>query len=402
MKIQQYLISILLATTFMALTAFSSLAQPLKVSFANVVVDYDFDQYATFECELLPAGFHDDIKTAFIQIEPGDAKAILEPVEIQPSGKIQHTHMLAETPWRPFIQVQFRFYLEMKDDTRYYSDLFSFTYEDDRFKWNNLNSAPFELYWNGDDNQLGQLLLRTASAGLQSARTYVNANPEGSIRIYAYSKPEDLQSALKLGEQQWLAGHTTPQNNLILLSTPSGPGLQLELERQLPHEIAHILTYSLTGNHYTKLPVWLTEGIATVSEIYPSTEYQRVLNSAAATGGLLPIASLCETFPSESSAAFLAYAQSGSFTNFLYKKYGTSGIESLMAEYSEGVSCENALLSVYGQTLAELEYNWQQEVFGIDSSRMMLQNLSPFLTLLLAILVVPVSPFLFRRRTKIK
>ena len=98
-----------------------------------------------------------------------------------------------------------------------------------------------------------------------------------TVRIYVYNTANDLKGALP-GTQSWIAGQSAPDLGVILLSIPIGPEDQLELERQLPHELMHVLLYRLLGEKTANLPAWLVEGLASISEIYPNPEYAAALD----------------------------------------------------------------------------------------------------------------------------
>ncbi len=86
------------------------------------------------------------------------------------------------------------------------------------------------------------------------ASSLVRANIPNPVIIYVYRDPADLQSALSLVQQSWVAGHANPDLGIILLSIPDSPSQRMELERQIPHELMHLLLYQKTVDSYTSLP----------------------------------------------------------------------------------------------------------------------------------------------------
>ncbi len=185
------------------------------------------------------------------------------------------------------------------------------------------------------------------------------------------------------------------------MSIPQGPEQRLELERQLPHEMVHILQYQKLGESYQKLPLWLIEGTASLAELYPNPDYQWVLEKTVSQNALTPIANLCSVFPQEASGAFLAYAQSTSFVRYLYQKFGITKMEELMQNYQDGLGCEQGVMATFGISLRQLESDWQREALGVNVELLALQNLIPFFLLAVAILLPPlVSSFSFHNKTK--
>jgi hypothetical protein len=168
---------------------------------------------------------------------------------------------------------------------------------------------------------------------------------------------------------------------IILISIAPGPGENLEMERQIPHEMMHLAQYEFIGNAFEKQPYWLVEGTASVAELYPNPEYRRALEKAVETRKLLPMANLCAAFPQDASGAFLAYAQSASFVRFLHEKFGASGLQDLFLRYQDGLGCEEAVSAAYGLTLSQLEYRWQQEVLAVNPEGLVARNLLPYFAL---------------------
>jgi hypothetical protein len=137
------------------------------------------------------------------------------------------------------------------------------------------------------------------------------------------------------------------------------------------------------------LPTWYLEGTASLAELYPDAGYARVLEEAAGAGSLIPINKLCGPMPQDANQAFLAYAQSASFARFLHMKFGSSGLESLLQEYRDGVSCEEGTQRAFNRSLTDLDAQWQQETLGVDVGSLVLRNLAPFLALLALLVFTP-------------
>ena len=105
-------------------------------------------------------------------------------------------------------------------------------------------------------------------------------------------------------------------------------------------------------------------------------------------------ASLCDGFPQETSAAYLAYAQSYSFTRYLREKYGARGLSELLATYSEKVGCEEGTKVAMGVPLPELEADWKQEELGIHLGKRAWTNLSPYFLLFAGFILLLITPLI--------
>ena len=100
--------------------------------------------------------------------------------------------------------------------------------------------------------------------------------------------------------------------------------------------------------------------------------------------------SLCNDFPREAGVAYLAYAEAGSFVQFLLEAYGQSAFQSLIDNYVQGVSCENGpLIDPYNKTLSDLYQDWRTHIFGEDLWKIASRGVLPWIILAGAVFAGP-------------
>jgi hypothetical protein len=172
------------------------------------------------------------------------------------------------------------------------------------------------------------------------------------------------------------------------------------MERGIPHELMHVMTYRSLGAGYSNLPAWLSEGLATLAEINPSSDYELTLTDALNRNGLISLKELCASFSPERDAALLAYAQARSFTNYLLTSRGSTGLMSLASAYADGVDCERGPERAFGAPLSQLELDWRASLAGQSPVSVMLADKAPYLILLCLVLFVPFIAILSTSRKK--
>lgn len=140
--------------------------------------------------------------------------------------------------------------------------------------------------------------------------------------------------------------------------------------------------------------------MAALAELYPNPDYDGVLADAAARDALIPIRDLCASFSPQVDSAFLAYAQSRSFTHYLRDIYGVDGLLTLARVYANGVTCERGPERAFGVTFVKLERDWRMEVLGQESLSATLEAFMPYLVLLCVVVVFPLIGILNSLRKK--
>lgn len=348
---------------------------------------YTFGESITFSARLEPAA---PIQGGNIYITAHSSLSPLSaPLQFNAKGELSYTYTVQPGALKPFESVFYTFEVTLADGQTLTSPQFSASYDDNRFTWSTLDTAPFTVSWAQGDAAFGQSAADAARRGAERFNQFAAANLDAPVRIFIYPSAADLQSALNLTGQSWVDAHTTPELGVLLVSAAPSAEQKLELERQVPHELAHLLLYRATGDGYNSLPAWLKEGIASNVELNPNPDYARVLADSSAAGKLIPFSQLCASFPPEPATAYLAYAQSESFVRYLQQTYGQSGLQNLVSAYKDGMDCDNGANRAFGISLAALERRWRQDVLKENLLQNGLLSTLPFIILLLALLSAP-------------
>ena len=367
-----------------------------QVEFSEVSADYLYGEELVFQAKVQPVNV---IKEVYLFIQPAGEPTRLEIVSLNERGEILYTYDMANHPLRPFALTSYWFLAVTASGDKFESPKNSFTYQDNREPWQTLNDGPIEVNWLQGDLFFGQNALNVARTGLRTTLNLLPGNNLSTIKIFIYESAAKLQATLNLSSTPWVVGNANPDLGVILVSIVPGTDQQLEMERQIPHEIMHLILYQSVKDSYNQVPTWLNEGLASLAETYPNFDYQRALKKGVKDNNLLPLSSLCHSFPQDASGAFLSYAESASFVRFLQTKYGTKGVTDLVEKYKNGLSCEEGVQATTGSSLEQVAYRWRQESLGMDASVLAAQNLSPYLLIISLLLVIPlVTIGLFRQR----
>jgi len=371
----------------------------LPPTFSNTRITYQFGEQAVFETTVHSSIPVDEL---LLSLRANGMQTRLEVVPVNSFGEAVFQYDLCQTYLPPFAAINVWFTAVLQDGSQVESDTFQFIYEDNRYTWNILESAPFVIKWQNGSAQTGQVILNAAHNGLKAAQAILPVKPPDQIRLYVYEEAAELQNALTLGQitNQWTAGSANPVQNVILISAPAGANQQLELERQIPHELVHILMAQLLGEKINRIPTWLSEGLASQAELNPNPDYERALQQAVNANSLLSMESLCHGFPTDASGAFLAYAQSESFTRFIAQKYGDPSIRRLIQVYQDGMDCQQGSLAALGVSLQQVELDWRDQALAENIGLTAWNSLAPYAALLVIVIFPAFLSLLFKPNSK--
>ncbi len=382
------------------------LADPQKVyargEISDPVTDYLFGQQINFHASLETDQTLSDA-VIYIQLEginqPRPVQANFTPLDAN-IYRLDYSYPLQNQPLRAFSKINYRFSARFASGQALDGPEWTFYYVDNRFNWQNLSETPFLVHWYEGDLSFAQMVLDDAQNGLLKIQSLLNLPAPSQIDLYIYADPAAMQDTLTFTDNNWVAGHADPDLSVVVVALPFGPDQGLLTEQRVPHELMHILLYHKTGFGYSKLPTWLNEGLASAAELYPNPDYQILLENAYEKHSLLPMLSLCQSFPRDAANTLLAYAQSASFTNYLYRSYGATSLQILVDNYANGVDCDRGAQLALNQSLTQLENQWRREIFGEKNLSNVLLPLLPWLIVSVGVLIIPISLALVQLRRR--
>jgi hypothetical protein len=387
---------IVLVTVFSVFQPVLAQETPKMLVISELGVSYEFGEFITFEARLNPPA---PISEAHLLFRAeGETTTRVLPLTVEADGKTSVRYDMKQGPVRPFATIHFLYRVKLQTGEELNSEESLINYEDNRFPWQTISGDELAVHWYAGEIGFGQAAMDVARRGLKRSGELLLVSAARPIDIYIYASPTDLQMALEIGGTPFVGGHASPDLHLALVAIAPGPEQGLEMDRKIPHELAHILTYDLTQERYNRLPTWLQEGIATQVELASNPDYPRALALASEKETLIPLAELCDSFPPEAGRAFLAYAEAQSFTSFLIQKYGQTSLLALTKAYGDGLNCEQGAQRALGEPLNQLEANWRASALGENAGMTALINLFPYLAILLVLLAVSlINAFTFKK-----
>jgi hypothetical protein len=229
-------------------------------------------------------------------------------------------------------------------------------YTDTRFTWQVKKLTDMDIYWQGKDETLVNTLANEVQTRLARIQLNITIPAERKPKVFVYSSSEELRGAV-LFQQEWTGALAYTTYNIVLTAVNTS---NIEWAKgALPHEITHLMVREAIFGPFGNIPLWLNEGLAKYSEGPMTDDYKQILNTAIANNTLITIQSLSSSFPTASSGAYLAYAESNSIVSYLINTYGWEKMRNLLSIFKEGSTNDKALQSVYSLDVNGLDVAWR-------------------------------------------
>lgn len=334
-------------------------ARAAGISFSSLTASYTFADQMIFTAT---AASDAPITQATVFFQSGSQAPYSRPADpFTPATVVSLTATidLSETTLIPFSTVSYWWEAIDQAGQKARSETQTIVYVDNRFAWQEFASGPARVHWYQGDSGFGSAAASIAAEAIPGMQQQIGVEPPTPLDVYVYASIDDLRSAVELAGREWLGGQARPELGVVLVAIPPGDSARLQMRRDIPHELTHLMTFVAASPNYDAVPRWLDEGLATLNEGEPNSTQVLAVQDALAKNKLIPIESLCGAFPADASAALLAYGQSRYVVQQIINEYGSAGIQALLAAYRDGATCSGGVERALNITLPELELNWR-------------------------------------------
>lgn len=214
--------------------------------------------------------------------------------------------------------------------------------------WLIKKSMHFIVYYKGEDSSLQiDRLLKDAEANYEEITEALGFKIfdfwtwDKRCKIYLFPSANAYYN--DTGRPIWSAAHANFQEKAIKTYTLDKDFF----EKILPHEMSHLILREFIGIN-TYLPLWLEEGIASLSEKSGREERLTIVKGLARGNLLIPLDKLTNITADNLVMPKIFYAESLSIVYFLLKKYGRDKFVDLCRDLRDKKEWEDAIENVYG------------------------------------------------------
>ena len=362
-------VTILAAALLLLFTIWSPAIYPIsaqsqgQITVNNSTVQANYPNSLTFSCRAQSNVDITDIRLEY-QVEQMSFAEVTSEAQItfNPSQSVNATYSLNMVQYGqipPGVDIDYWWIVKDTAGDKLQTAPSHYIVADNHHKWNNLTQGKINLYWYGQDQSFGQLVMSEAQTALSTLASDTGATPDKIINISVYSSTMDY-SASVLGVQEWSGGVELAQyNSVLLLIRPDELNVDLSA---VAHELTHVIINQITSNPYNFIPFWLNEGLAVHIQFSQGDlplQFTIALSSAITNNNLISVRSLSDPFSAYADKADLSYAESVSIVTYLINQYGPTKMKQFLDTFQQGATYDGALQTNYGFDMDGLFTHWK-------------------------------------------
>lgn len=343
---------------FPLLTAIIPTHDTSTIQVGSTKIDNNFPDGITFSVDINST--YEIIQATFIHRLQGDVSRQVKPLEIEPSTTLTISYHWDTSRFTIAPSCRILFQWELKDSAgnTLTTPEEECSYDDVRFKWNELSDGGVIVRWYEGEKSFGDKVFEVASLSLSRMETNTGQGLEFPIIVLLYANEVDFRSWHYYVED-WVGGQAFPSQGVTAQIVPAG--IQLGwINEVIPHEIAHLFFYQSIHTVWANWPPWLDEGLAQYYEFNSQNASLELAARAAKRGNLIPLMDLNVdiSFNRDSEEVRLAYAESMSAVTFIFERFGEIAIRKLIEAFREGIDTRDAIHRALGLSWEEFEAEW--------------------------------------------
>lgn len=339
------LIALVALIAFAIATPYVGRAQPPELA-AEQSTRLDFPSTITFE---LSTETETPVDSAVLRYSiAGQEYSNMAEVRFDPGTdiEIEHTVDVELNYIEPGVDVTYYWVLSSDNQPVAQTAEQSFTWIDDSFDWQRIDSQDVSVYSYDTDADFAQYILQTAQDSADKYKSEYDVPDIDPMRIWVYASGRDFASTLRQNSESWIGGYSIPAAGVI--GVPIEDGDDYSVERVISHEVSHHVLYQATKNPFSYPPTWLDEGLAVTGQLAGNENDLEIVLAALEEGTLPTLRTLTSSFPTDPAAANRSYATSHMAVQFIIDQWGWEGIQGIIHGFRESLTPDQALTAALG------------------------------------------------------
>ena len=234
------------------------------------------------------------------------------------------------------------------------SDSVSFDYLDPNYDWQKLESKTMTVFWHDISKNKIEEIVSKSETVIEKVSDLLDLKQSQSMRaVIVNTQKESLKSFPKISmsatRDNIYGGFAFHEYGVFIIR-----GLSVD---SMIHEATHLLMNQKMNSPLSRVPAWLSEGLAMYFEI-DSKHRTRTAEIGYIQKKLRPLSSM-ESVPGKSMDIRIFYAHSQEIVRYLIDTEGKEKFLNLLIQINSGARADTAVIDVYGRSLDDLDKSWR-------------------------------------------
>ena len=281
-------------------------------------------------------------------------------VTVQPAKTVRVSYsedLTGSSFVRPGTPISYYWVVQDSASNSYTDATQNFVLNDSRFPWQHLTHGLLQVNWYNQPQSFGQTILNHAVTSLTRISQNLGVTPYSPINLWIYVDHADFTGAIGPYAPEWEGGEADPSFSeaFFVIADPNDTAVT----RDMPHEMTH-LVFAQLEVHALDVPAWFNEGLAVYNQEFHEPAMQQSFQQALDMQSLLRLDTISGSFPEDSNAAYLAYAQSWNLVAYMYHTFGQGKMADFLKTISSPlIGFDDGMKQSLGIDVAHLENQWR-------------------------------------------
>ena len=251
-------------------------------------------------------------------------------------------------------QISYYFKILYVNEAEQETDPITFDYLNPKYRWQKMETENMTVFWHDITKNKIEEVISKSGIVLEQVFDLFDLEQKRTMRaVIANTQKESAESFPKISSSatrdNLYGGFAFPEYEVFIVRGINADGII--------HEATHLLMSQKLDSAQSKIPAWLSEGIAMYFEI-DNGHRNRTAEIGYLQKQLRPLSSM-QSIPGKSADVRLFYAHSQGIVAYLIDKGGKENILRLFEQINSGTKPDAAVINVYGATIDELDKSWQ-------------------------------------------
>ncbi len=250
--------------------------------------------------------------------------------------------------------ISYYFEIHHADGEKQLSDSVSFDYLDPNYDWQKLESETMTVFWHDISKDKIEEVVSKSETAIDKVSDLLDLKQSQSMRaVIVNTQKESLKSFPKISmsatRDNIYGGFAFHDYGVFIIR-----GLSVDA---MIHEATHLLMNQKISSPLSRVPAWLSEGLAMYFEI-DNKHRTRTAEIGYSQKKLKPLSSM-EAVPGKSMDIRIFYAHSQEIVRYLIDTEGKEKFLNLLNQINSGTRADTSVIDVYGRSLDDLDKSWR-------------------------------------------